>query len=106
MTTKNAETALACVGVIALIPVLIVVGAIVDGFVVRALWGWFVAPTFGLPLLSLPLAIGVALTVRALRPNPTDYKRDDSEWYAKLFGGLVISPAFTLATGYVVHRLL
>jgi hypothetical protein len=32
-----------------------------EGFVLTKLWAWFVVPTFGLPMLTVPVAIGICL---------------------------------------------
>ena len=34
------------------------------GWVLKILWGWFIVPTFGLPILSIPSAIGFSLVIR------------------------------------------
>lgn len=31
------------------------------GYALSVLWGWFMAPAFGLPLLSIPMAIGIGV---------------------------------------------
>lgn len=42
---------------------------ILSGYVLSVLWGWFIVPTFGLPLLTIPVAIGVMLVVAYLEAN-------------------------------------
>lgn len=32
-----------------------------EGFVLSKMWGWFLVPTFGLPAITIPVAIGICL---------------------------------------------
>lgn len=34
-----------------------------EGLIFMLLWGWFIAPTFGLPELSFWIALGIILTI-------------------------------------------
>jgi len=40
-----------------------VYGYVLHGWVLTKLWAWFIVPTFALPALSLPAAIGVSVVV-------------------------------------------
>lgn len=35
--------------------------AICEGFVLTKLWAWFIVPTFSLPMITIPVAIGICL---------------------------------------------
>ena len=37
--------------------------AIYSGYVFGIVWGWFIVPTFGLPPLNIPQAIGLGMLV-------------------------------------------
>lgn len=52
-------------------------GAIWGGIVLKALWAWFVVPTFGLPDLSLRVAIGVGLVASFLTHQYVPTKDED-----------------------------
>lgn len=41
-----------------------------SGYVITMLWRWFIVPAFGAPAISIPVAIGMSLLVRMLRPLP------------------------------------
>ena len=41
-----------------------ILSSIFSGWVLSVLWSWFMVTTFNLPPLSIPAAIGVALTIR------------------------------------------
>lgn len=70
-------TALAILGSIVGVGLLMVFSAIFNGYALSVLWGWFIVPTFGLPALAVAPAIGVALVVsylthQELKPNKKD----------------------------------
>lgn len=74
--------------------------AIWSGIVLKALWAWFVIPTFGLPDLSLLVAIGVGLTVSYLTHQ---YVPTNNEDLPKIFVVSFLYPLITLVMGWVVH---
>lgn len=87
--------------------------ALVCGWTVQTLWGWFVVTTFGLAPLRVAEAIGLALLIEFLGPSPPHRESKDevfkevftTMWiYAALY--LVLKIVFTLAIGYIVHRSL
>lgn len=65
-------------GYLCLFVVMMVVGPMLDGYALSVLWGWFVAPTFGLPLLTYGVAAGIALTVRYLT-RQVDHSEEKKE---------------------------
>lgn len=54
---------------------LITVSALINGFVLSILWGWFIVPTLGLPPLSLIEALWVGLVVSMLTHQYTSTRR-------------------------------
>lgn len=91
------------------VPVLLALSAMWKGYVISVLWGWFVVPAFGLPPLSVPLAIGVALIVTLMtHQNPARQgagggKKDDlahAMWFAALL------PLFGLGIGWVAKQFI
>jgi len=87
-------------GVVVLIGVFTLAIALLHGFVLMQLWGWFVVPVFGAPSLSLVEAMGIALVVGYLTnqyiPVPKEKKL---EYYTATFGG----PLFVLLLGWILH---
>ena len=63
-----------------------------SGFVVTKLWAWFIAPTFDLPSLSIPTAIGIQVLILLLFPKSNANK--DTKDFAEI---LLFSFAFPLA---------
>ena len=90
-----AVTVFVLVGVFVLIPVLL----IWKGFALSVLWGWFVAPLFGLPLLSIPSAIGICIVVGLIRYR---YDASDHEKSFKPLGMQFASPAASLGVGWII----
>lgn len=92
---------------------LLTLAPIWSGFVASILWAWFVVPFFHVPLLSIPLAIGLDLVVRLFTYQAPDRKKGEkgekdisaSEW-AHVYGWSFIYPAWALLFGYVVHLFI
>lgn len=57
--------ALFVIGAIAIVTL----AAIAEGWALSILWGWFVVPIFNAPALSIPVAIGLALTIGMMTKN-------------------------------------
>lgn len=89
---------------------LVALGAVLNGWALSILWGWFIAPLFGLPTLSVPAAIGLALVVTFLTKHYEDVAKDETkkpaEKFAMACGVLVMKPAFAVAIGWVVTKFL
>ena len=100
-----------------------ILSMVVKGFVFMYMWRWFVVPTFQLPTLSLPNAVGLCeifdllamgLTVSIIWPETMKTMKEESptvdwdEW--SLFSRMVITvfvlyPS-SLGIAYVVSRFL
>jgi hypothetical protein len=105
MSEKDTENLLACVGVIIIIA-LIPLAAIFQGWVLTVLWGWFVAPTFNLPELSIATAIGLTLVVgmfKSYNINRGEKTTDDKIAEAI---GVVLIPLLFLFFGWIVHLFM
>ena len=78
-----------------------------SGLVLSLLWAWFFVPSFGLPPLSIPNAIGVALVVTYMtyqyQPDGKEGK-GGIESLASKFGLLALRPAVALLLGWLVKQ--
>lgn len=90
--------------------VAVIAGAITNGWALTMLWSWFIVPVFGLPILSLPQAIGVAmvitfLTKHAIRENKG---KDKDIWIVigEVLGAVIAIPIFVVCIGYIVTLFL
>ncbi len=92
---------------VVLVP-LVAIASILNGYVLRILWGWFVVPLFHLPNLTIAQAIGLTMVVGLLthrsrtdgREKTKEEKRKETiEFFAELF----LYPFITLGVGWIVH---
>ncbi|MNL15671.1 hypothetical protein D3C87_1366730 [compost metagenome] len=73
------------------------------GYVLSILWGWFIVSAFGLPPLTIPLAIGVSLIVGFLTIRHT--KEEQLEMPVRIWLTAAM-PALVLLVGWVVTKFL
>jgi len=79
---------------------------ILQGWVLSVMWGWFVAPTFGIAELSVPVGIGICFIASFLtRQTPNNTGKTDMEKVSE-FVGFIVSPLFVLLWGYVIHSMM
>jgi len=71
------------------------------GYALSILWRWFVVPTFGIPALSIPAAIGLGLTIAYLTHQ--NIQEDESRPIEQAFALAVIKPTFALFIGWLVQ---
>lgn len=79
---------------------LFVIAVLWEGIVLSVLWGWFMAPAFQLPPLSIPYAIGLALLV-GLLTSKVRKSEDHPEMVEILTHGLA-TPLVFLVVGWIV----
>jgi uncharacterized membrane protein len=97
------------IGFVIVLPIalgFVALGATLEGYVLSVLWGWFVVPVFGLPALSIPFAMGLALVVGLLTTNTRgdEAKDPDKKWTP--MGVMVMRPAFVLLVGWIVTKFI
>lgn len=96
-------------GGIMLFLIVLVGSTIANGYVFSQLWSWFVVPTFALPVLSIPVAIGIAGIVRYLTHQINDLeekKRTPSEQLFRSLSMTIFYPLFTYWFGAIVHHFM
>jgi len=113
---------LACIVIFALTTGAIIVGALVGGWALSVLWGWFIVPIFNLPILPILYAIGLGLLVQLLLHRVTqdiyslnnDTKKASSgyikpEW-EKIIGEqishIILIPIALVFFGWIVHLFI
>lgn len=86
--------------------VLMPLGVMWSGFALSKLWAWFLVPAFGVPPLSIPAAIGLALVVSYMTYQDTnaDEDKDTKERVIKGALTLALKPAMALGFGWVVAQ--
>lgn len=78
---------------------IMVVAAILRGWALSILWGWFAMPVFGLPALGIAQAMGVALTIGILTHQYVPNK-DKETWQP--FATMLCAPFLGLLIGWII----
>jgi len=78
--------------------------SVTHGFVLSALWGWYIVP-LGLPAIGIVHAIGLALLVRYLTYHHNKCKRETEEEnpISKLVARVFVYPIAVLFIGWLIH---
>ena len=50
--------------------IIAIYSTVLSGWAIAKLWAWFIVTTFGLPHLTIPAAIGLAIMVEYFQPTP------------------------------------
>ena len=80
---------------------------ILSGWALSVLWKWFIAPVLGLPILSIPEAIGLAMVASYMTHQYI--KADDGEGWELIARSLLyvtIKAAVALVAGWLVHQFM
>lgn len=88
---------------------LLALGSMWKGYVLTALWAWFVVPTFSLPDLALAPAIGLALVVSFLTRQSYATKEPEGDFSTRMARAIVhalLVPTLVLGIGWVVHQFM
>ncbi len=98
LTTTNA--ALVCFGLFVIAPI----GVVLKGWALSTLWGWFIVPTFGIPSLSIPAAIGISLIAAYLAKPvmPEDEKKSPGELALERISRQLFVPPIVVFLGWIV----
>lgn len=105
----NSSIVLVVLAIFGLIPALFLVlalSSILNGWVLSILWGWFISPVFGVPLITVGQAIGLAMVISYLTYQHVDSntkKEDTTTQYVSIFVALILRPFITLGIAYIVH---
>ncbi len=76
---------------------------ILEGAAAKLLWGWFLVPTLGLPVISFMQTIGIVLLADLLveRVSSVEEKID-----AELLFASYTRPVMIMAFGFFVHLMM
>ena len=81
---------------------IVVCGAILNGWTLSILWSWFFVSVLGLPELTIAQAIGVSLTINFLTAKANDLHCDTKDALAHMF----VQPLVALGIGLVVRSFM
>lgn len=79
---------------------LIALSAMLRGYVLSVLWGWFIVPTFGLPGISIPIAIGIGI-ILSFTTHQISAAREKQSTGDHVFN-IVAHPLLVLLIGWIV----
>ena len=79
---------------------LVAMVALVRAFVLIRLWAWFIVPTFQLPILNYPYAIGLSLVIGLFTIG---IKTEEGK---KILVYAILGPFLTLFMGWVVKMFI
>ena len=97
--------------VVAAIPILLILlvpVVLLNGWMLKTMWGWFIVPTFGLKVLSIGQALGVSMVASLFtighRVTAFSDTRSDGNKNARVekLVGLVLSYPIILLMGWVI----
>jgi len=80
---------------------------VIQGWVISTLWGWFIVPTFGLPELTIPIAMGIAMILSITNPRSAKIiksikeKKEKAEMIEEITVPL-IRPFLVVFVGYII----
>jgi len=95
------------IGYITVTLALPIYNALMNGWALSKLWAWFIAPTFELPVLNIPKALGMACVVTYLThqiPELAEKKESYGMVVAKGFVVGTLKPLFALLFGVIVKQ--
>lgn len=79
------------------------------GWATVKLWGWFVAPVFHVPELTLVPAMGISLLVSFLTTQlhtDTDEKKTDAEKFGRDLIYSIFIPLMGVGFGWLYHQFM
>jgi len=82
--------------------------ALLRGWVISIMWGWFVVPVFHLPVLGVLQAIGLAL-VAGMMLGHSSAKINKDKSLLTLVGEFIViafSPFVALFIGWIIHSFM
>jgi hypothetical protein len=86
----------------------VILGTALNGWALSIMWGWFMVPALGLPPLSIPSALGIALIVSMLTHQ--DREKSDKEPSTKevVIAVLIplLRPLIFLAFGWIYLQFM
>lgn len=98
-------------GVLVFAIVSIVGGTILNGYVFKVIWNWFVTPYLGLFPITIPIALGIVLIPQMLNmttvyQSEKDKKEMKEHPWTTFFGQILLRPALFLFMGWIIQLFL
>lgn len=84
-------------------------GALVSGWAMSMIWGWFVTPVFALPALTILQAYGLMLVARLFQYLPATEKKEGKTFGQIIGAGMAKNTAvafLVVGVGYIVKAFV
>jgi hypothetical protein len=86
--------------IVVLTPVILIAAALWEAVFLNILWGYFVAPTFGMASPGILMLAGLSLFVSLLRYKATQGVTQST---GKVVGGVILGPPLLGFFGWILH---
>ena len=82
--------------------------ALLRGWVISIMWGWFVVPVFHLPVLGVLQAMGLALVVGVIMPGYSSAKNENKSLLTLVgeFIAIAFGPLVALFIGWLIKSFM
>lgn len=101
---ETKEAVLGCAGAIVLLAITPVT-IVINGFLMRLFWSWFVVPHFGAAPLSVPVAIGLMMIAMFAVHHPSSIKGQKIDIATTIIGAFM-RPLLYLLEAWIVHQFV
>lgn len=108
-TDDTLNTCMSQIGLFILLFLSAYVGIVTRGWVLSIVWSWFVVPVTGLPLLSIPMAIGFSFAVNLITNNQSKVdstKKEIWESLLEIVGYGILAPLFALGFAWIIYQFV
>ncbi|MCP3017986.1 hypothetical protein [Cupriavidus basilensis] len=77
---------------------------ILKGWALSVVWAWFIVPTFALPALTIPQAIGISIVAALIKPGNIESQNKNGIWLYSVKVSSLIGIATLIA--WVVSKFM
>jgi len=90
-----------------LFPIACIINSLYDGYTLIKLYNWFIINTFHLPILTMPIAIGITLFMEMFQKIPNDSgEKNARKILLKIIYNIITKNSLLLILGYIVHKFI
>lgn len=75
-------------------------------YVLSVMWAWFIVATFGLPAITVPVAVGIMYGVLLFKHIPSKLEADNPHDYNSRLAFDLIVPTVVLGFGWIVKGFM
>lgn len=77
---------------------------ILKGWALSVVWAWFIVPTFALPALTIPQAIGISIVAAMVKPGNIESENKGGIWLYSVKLSALIGMAMLIA--WIVSKFM